>query len=213
MKRILLILAFIALASAFSVKPDYQGVQDTGSGGLINAGITIDCATNALSVSANANDTGSALANANVYLFYTNYGYQVIATGKTGTDGVSAINVAGTRNYLTSLFVLRVEAQGYQSEEIEFTYKKCFDAPPKNETKPPVINSTINSTTNTSTNTTVTPPPNVTENKSNVTQPPPVANVTQQPENKTQNNPPPAKPSSCLPAFLLISVLALCLKR
>lgn len=227
MKQMLFVLIVIAMSAAFSVRPDYLGVQDTGSGSLptIDIGISIDCATNGLSVSANANDSGEALDNANTYLFYTDYGYQALASGKTDANGISAITVNGKPNFLTGLFILRVDKQGYQSREIEFAYKKCFQAPPAGGTQG--NKSTVNVTTaNSSTNTTEVPLPkqNKTENISGTGTP--TTNGTQVPlieqnttgqapqQNRTQGGEAPTSkpPGSCLPAFLL-ALIALYSRR
>jgi hypothetical protein len=139
----LLIIALLAagMCMAFSVQPVHNAVKDTGGQNLptMNVGMTIDCDTKTLIVTARSNETGKPIAGAKAYLFYTNYAYQVIATGTTGEDGIGSMNVIGNRDYLTSLFILRTDHQQFRSREIEFTYQKCFEAPPDpqaNQTRP-----------------------------------------------------------------------------
>jgi len=147
-------------------------------------------------VDVRSNATDEPMIGANLYLFYTQYEYQLIATGKTGSDGIGTVNVIGNRDYLTRLFILRADKSGYQSREMEFTYKKCFDAPPKppadasNQTQP--ANNTQN-TTPPANNTSQTPPSNYTNNTVNQTdstQPIPPKN-----ETAGQNATPPANES------------------
>ena len=152
MKSILFALLIIGVCASFSVSPDYLGIKDTGGMNLspLEVNITIDCETKDLSVDVRSNATGEPMIGANLYLFYTQYEYQLIATGKTGSDGIGTVNVIGNRDYLTRMFILRADKSGYQSREMEFTYKKCFDAPPKPpanaSNQAPPANNTQNST-------------------------------------------------------------------
>jgi hypothetical protein len=203
MKAIIMAIALIGAAWSFSVQPDYGGVQDTGFEKLpaLNVGIRIDCDTNSLAVTVKGNDTNQPIEGATAYLFYTNYGYQPLSNGKTNGDGVAAVPVTGKKDFLTSMFVLRTDAAGYRSREIEFTYKKCLEPPPvekppakppANQTAPPIQNMT-----NTTQNVTKNDSGNSTAQVSNVT----VAVK----ENKTGNQtaaPAPQK-GTCLPGFLL----------
>jgi hypothetical protein len=207
---VLMILLAVGLAAAFSVRPDYMGVQDTGSGSSMDVGIMIDCDTNSLAVTAKSNGTGEPIPDASAYLFYTNYEYRMISSGKTNDNGLAAIAVTGKRDYLTSLFILRVDKQGFRSREIEFTYKKCFDAPQQgdggtpgqvnqNQTAPPEPNITKNVSVN------QTLPTNQTGNvTANATVPKPLpqnASVWDTANQTTGTGKPPAP---CMPGFLLI---------
>jgi hypothetical protein len=206
---VLMVLLALGLAAAFSVRPEYRGVQDTGSGSIsMDVGIMIDCDTNSLAVTVKSNDTGEPIPDASTYLFYTNYGYQALSSGKTNDAGVAAIPVTGKRDYLTSLFVLRVDKQGFRSREIEFTFKKCFEAPPQgngetpghgNQTTPPSQNITLNVSVN------QTLPANQTGNvTANATVPKPLPQNTSV-GNATNQTSSTGKPSApCLPGFLLI---------
>jgi len=210
-KHILLALLGIGLAMALSVRPNYLAVQDTGNDNLpaMDVGLTIDCDTNALGAEVRSNETGEPLPDASTYLFYTNYGYQAISTGKTGQDGVSAMAVTGKMNFLTALFIIRTDKPGFQSREIEFTYKKCFDAQPSdgnasqhaNATRPPQPNNTINAANKTATDGQDNAPPmdNTTDNAANNTN---TANNTQPKPSGGQPS-----PSPCAPGFLIGLIL------
>ncbi len=198
MRLLLIALLAVGMCMAFTVQPAYIAIKDTGGQNLpaMNVGISIDCDTKTLTVTATSNQTGEPVAGAKTYLFYTNYAYQAIASGQSGADGVAVMNVVGNMNYLTSMFILHAEQQQFRTREIEFTYEKCFQQPPA----PNVTNRTV---------------ANQTLNTSNATQP----QNTSQPANQTQKNgtpgttPPaqPPRPASsipCLPALLLFALLA-----
>jgi len=207
MRFFLMAILLFGFVMAFSVTPGYIETKDSGDPRLpkLNVGITLDCDDRIITVDVTSNETGDAVDDSLLYLFYTNYGYQLIANGKTGADGIGKMNVTGNRNYLTALFILKAEKSGYRSKEIEFTYQKCFEAPPENTTKnettvqndtgenqtknttPPVNTTTPNATANT------TPklPPNASNGTGNGAKP--IA-------------PPPQAP--CLPALVLVMLLA-----
>jgi len=221
MRFLLIALVIAGLALAFSVSPAFQATKDSGGGNLprLDVGLSVDCSSKALTVAVTSNETGDAVDGADVYLFYTDYEYQVIGRGKTGADGAGSISVIGNPNYLTALFILRVDKPAYRSKEIEFTYKKCFDAPPEPPTN--TTNSTPNGNATPPANTTQpnppannTPPTNATP-PANATPPEPPANGTPPANNGTGNGPgtnvPPAAPprAPCLPALLMPPLLIL----
>jgi hypothetical protein len=202
MRSVFIVLLLFGLSMAFTVHPNYIEIKDTGNANLdtMEVGITIDCDSKMLTVSARANDTNQPIANADIYLFYTDYGYQVIGSGETGADGTGTINVIGNMNYLTGLFILRVDNPQFRSREIEFTYEKCFeeqpppqdDTPPADDNPPPQQNDTPPDN-----QTVPEPPQNATDNQT-----PPEDNGTGHPI-----TPPPPSGSSCLPALLLPLIL------
>jgi len=142
---IFFILSLCAISMAFMADAKVIEVKDTGSESLpaLDVGIRIDCDTTDLTVSARTNGTGQPVPGAQMYLFYTDYGYQVIASGKGGDDGVGKIDVIGNMDFLTGLFILRVDASMHRSREIEFTYWDCGQEPPEEvippEAEPPEV--------------------------------------------------------------------------
>ncbi|MDD5172273.1 MAG: hypothetical protein PHF60_04530 [Candidatus ainarchaeum sp.] len=203
MRSLFIVLLLFGLSMAFTVHPNYIEIKDTGNENLdtMEVGITVDCDSKMLTVSARANDTDQPIANADIYLFYTDYGYQVIGTGETGADGTGTIDVIGNVNYLTGLFILRVDNPQFRSRETEFTYEKCFEEqqtppPPHNETPPADDNPPQQNETPPDNQTPPEPPPD------HQNQSPPGENGTGQPI-----TPPPPSGSSCLPAFLLPLIL------
>ena len=215
MKRIFIAILMIGLAAAFTVKPAYSGVHDTGNENLpaLDVGITVDCDSKLVSISVASNDTGEPLQGAKTYLFYTDYSYQALPNpGTTDAGGNSAIPVPGTIRFLNAMFILRVDKQGYQSREIEFTYQKCFEAPPKPPEPPPAQNGT--NTTNQTSNQTgpqnATEPGNATV-PANDTKPPvpprPPENTTGQPQPDGHGEP----GASACPAAAVLAILALSL--
>ena len=132
MKSLVIALLIVGLSAAFTVEPDYFGVKDTGDESLptMDVGITIDCESKGLIV--DVSSQGQPVEGATVYLFYTDYGYQALPnTGDTDASGVYEMEVTGSLEFLTALFILRVDEPGYQSREIEFAYEKCFQEPPE----------------------------------------------------------------------------------
>ncbi|MBN1170507.1 hypothetical protein JXA56_05790 [Candidatus Micrarchaeota archaeon] len=131
MKLFAVLLLIAGSVMAFAITPDYLGIHDTGSKSLptMDIEISIDCNNKDLTVT--VMEGGGAIQNAETTLFYTDYGYQPLPNrGKTDSEGKVTMNVPGTLNFLTGLFILRVDRQGYQSREIEFAYEKCFEEPP-----------------------------------------------------------------------------------
>ncbi len=121
--KIFILLMFVSLG--FAITPDIYGVQDTGSESLpvIDFNLSLDCGNKDLQVV-------TLLDGADLTMFYTDYGYQPLPNRmKTGIDGSAVMKVPGTLDFLTGLFILRIDKQGYQSREIEFTYEKCFEEP------------------------------------------------------------------------------------
>src|SRR5262249_31403937 len=102
----------------------------------LSIGITLDCDSKAATVTVLSNDTGEPVHGAKTYMFYTDYGYNALPNpGITGFDGVTVMQVPGNIRYLTAIFVLRTDMEGFQSREVESTYKDCF-APPQPQPQP-----------------------------------------------------------------------------
>lgn len=115
---------------AFTVAPDHFGIKDSGDMRLptMMVDLKIDCGTKALTV--NVSDGDGPVEGATVYLFYTDYGYQALPnSGKTDASGIYTMPVTGNLEFLTALFIVRVDHQAHQSREIEFAYEKCFEEP------------------------------------------------------------------------------------
>jgi len=213
MKRIFIALLIMGLTAAFTVNPAYTGVHDSGNENLpaLDVGITVDCDSKLAGINVASNDTGEPLQGAVAYLFYTDYSYQALPNpGTTDAQGNTAIPVPGTIRFLNALFILRVDKQGYQSREIEFTYKKCFDAPPKPPEPPPVQNGT--NTTNQTANQTqnATQPGNVTV-PANDTKPPVPPQTTENGTGQPQPDGHGEPGASACPAGALLAILALSL--
>ena len=166
MRSLVIALLLAGLCMAFSVKPDYLGIKDSGDERLGNmtVGISIDCDTKALTVDA-TDENEQPIENARTYLFYTDYTYQALPNpGTTDANGIVVMEIPGNIRFLTAMFILRVDHTNFQSKEIEFAYQKCFEPPPpepEEEMPPPPEEPPAN----------VTEPPNVTEN---ITTPPDV---------------------------------------
>lgn len=133
MRGILIALVLLGAAFAALVPADVRGTKDTGNASMpkMDVGIAIDCASKALIVTAKSNSTGEIVAGAQTYLFYTDYEYQLVGSGSTNASGIARISIMGNPDFLTALFILRLDKAGYQSRETEFTYKYCFEEPPE----------------------------------------------------------------------------------
>ncbi|MFH0884679.1 MAG: hypothetical protein V1861_03135 [Candidatus Micrarchaeota archaeon] len=215
MKHAFIVLLIVGLAAAFTVKPAYIEIHDTGNENLpaLNVDISIDCDTKNVHINVASNETGEPLEGAMTYLFYTDYTYQALPNpGKTDVDGNTAIPVPGTIRFLNAMFILRVDKQGYRSREIEFAYKKCFETPPK-PPEPPQTHNETNATNQTAPQN-VTPPANITP-PVNETKPPvpplPPENVTDKPQPDGRGEP---GASFCpVTTGLVILAASLALKR
>lgn len=206
-------------AMAFTVKPAYVGIKDTGGQSLesLDVGITIDCDTKDLTIDVLGNSTHQAVSGADITLFDTTYGYQALPNRvKTGSDGEAVMTVPGTLNFLTHMFILRVDAQNYRSREIEFYYQKCFEAPPVQPPTPPVQNGTNQTNQNTGqNNATQPPPPQNNTLPANQTQPGNQSGTANGSNNTNPNLPPSPSPSSgCpIPALGFVSIVLISLIR
>lgn len=131
----LIFLVLLGCSYALTIRPDYIDIKDTGDQSLpkMNVGLTIDCDTRQITVMASSNKTGEQIDGARIFLFNTQYGYDLVATGSTIEDGSGTIDVLGNINFLTAMLVLRVDQPSYQSRQIEFEFTKCFQVP-KNST-------------------------------------------------------------------------------
>ncbi len=201
-----IVLVLASLSMAFTVNPDYIGVQDTGSSSLptMDVDITIDCETKDLIVEATSDD--EPIEGASTVLFYTDYGYQPLPNpGKTGSDGSVTMSVPGTINFLTGLFILRVDHESYQSREIEFAYEKCFeDPPPEPEPEPePVVEEDPPEEMPSPEEPEETDPPEVTEPETNESTPENTTEPADVPEETEEST------AACPVGVLLLSMLAI----
>lgn len=131
MRAILFILLLAAASWASMVKPVQFDTHDTGSESLptLDVDMTIDCDSKDLFVSVSHGE--DPIEGASAVLFYTDYSYQPLpGGGNTDSAGSVTLSVPGTIDFLTALFILRVDKSGYRSREIEFAYEKCFEEPP-----------------------------------------------------------------------------------
>jgi len=204
---IALILA--SLSMAFTVSPDYIGVQDTGSKSLptMDVDISIDCETKDLIVTATSED--EPIDGASTVLFYTDYGYQPLPNpGKTGSDGSVTMTVPGTINFLTGLFILRVDHQEYQSREIEFAYEKCFeDPPPEPEPEPepdPIVEEDPTEEVAPPEEPEETTPPETTDPEINESEPEVIVDPIEETSDETEES-----TAACPVGILLLSMLAI----
>ena len=173
MKTIFLILMICGILFSGTTY-DYEfkplKIQETGDASLKSMNITGGLQCIPAYVLLTATDNGKPVYGAKAYLFYTEGGYKLRASGETDLDGKVALPMTGANSsYLTHLFVIRVDKIGeYKSKEMEFVFDECIKNPipqPKQNTTQntslPVqntssLNTTIGNTTiqNTSLNTT-----------------------------------------------------------
>jgi hypothetical protein len=182
MRLLIFALMLAGLSTAFNVTPDFLDVQYTGSESLpvMDIDLTIDCDTKDLIIDVKDSETEERITGMDTVLFYTDYGYQPLPTPKTtDSEGRVVMQVPGTLDFLTGLFILRVDKQGYRTIEIEFLYEKCFEpAPEQEEDEPEEETPPANDTPPV-----VMPPPNDTEpvNETPPLDTSPPANVTEEP--------------------------------
>lgn len=183
MRLFVIALLLAGLSMAFMAKPDYEDIQVTGSQNLpeMKVDLQVDCDSKEVLVALASGEDNEPVANGQIYLLYTDYAYQPGADGRTGADGVGRLVPMGKRDYLTDLFILRASHPQFRSTKIEFTYRRCFDAPPP---QPPQANTTPQDQTGST-----MPGTNATEPNGNASGGP---------------RPPPAAPAMpCLPALAL----------
>lgn len=207
MKKMFFILALISLCFAFTVTPDYENIKDTGKeNGSLDIDITIDCETTDTTLAVTDEQNGSPVYDAEAFLFYTDYGYHLVSSGKTNENGLLVMDVPGNINYLRALFILRVDKAGYNSREIEFTYEKCSyppeEEPPENETwEEPEENETYEEPPEVPENQTEEVPEEENGTYENQTEYVPEENATETEEE------PPGGLEACLPALIILGIL------
>ena len=96
--------------------------EDTGNLPSLKSDIFIDCKNPHIKVIV-MDENKKPIQNADVYLFYTNYGYNAIATGKTSNSGIYESDFVGNLDYLTALFILKIKKPGYNDQDNEFYYR------------------------------------------------------------------------------------------
>lgn len=130
MRLLSILVCLFVFSTVFSltITPLYIQVKETGNESLPsqNVSFKINCDTKTLLINSNSD---SGLPNPKAYLFNTNYGYSLFGTSQ-GQNGKVNLSASGNVNFLTALFILRVDSPGYRSKEIEFTFQKCFDGSP-----------------------------------------------------------------------------------
>lgn len=167
--------AAVSAASDLTYYVEITGTQETGQGRSLWHSVGYNCTEKMFYV--RMSDGPDALEDVSLYLFYTDYAYQLITTSKTGATGSAKLSMIGNEKLLNNLFVLRAEKSGYKDIEIEFTVNCSKAAPPnianatnnalngsaQNQSSP--YNATGNSTGNASSNlsqngTPIAPPSN-----------------------------------------------------
>ncbi|MGV8084931.1 MAG: hypothetical protein ACP5N9_01630 [Candidatus Bilamarchaeum sp.] len=188
-KNAFLLLIILGLVSAIVVTPDHQGVRNSGDSRLprLDVDFSVDCPTKTITTTVISED-GAPVQNANMYVFYTNYAYQPIASGRTNQNGMGQLNIVGNPNFLTSLFILHVESSAYQTKEIEFTYEKCFGTVSDEEINNPPPAPTLPAENNTSNNTQPVPTPLTPTNSTPLPQPNNTVNNNSNVTTPSQNN-------------------------
>jgi len=68
-------------------------------------------------------------SNANVFLGYYGQTFMTFYNGKSDENGTNIIKLPGNLSYMTSLFLLRVEKNGYQTMEVNFDAGECYGKP------------------------------------------------------------------------------------
>jgi hypothetical protein len=130
MRLLSILVCLFVFSSVFSltITPFYIQVKETGNESLPsqNVSFKINCDTKTLLINSNS---AYGIPNPKAYLFNTNYGYSLFGTSQ-GQNGKVNLSASGNVNFLTALFILRVDSPGYRSKEIEFTFQKCFDGSP-----------------------------------------------------------------------------------
>lgn len=150
MRLFSILVCLFAFSTVFSltITPFYIQVKETGNESLPSQDVSfkINCDTKTLLINSNS-DYG--VPNPKAYLFNTNYGYSLFGTNE-GQNGKVNLSASGNVNFLTALFILRVDSPGYRSKEIEFTFQKCFDGSPDEpdsvQTPPAVQEPVVDST-------------------------------------------------------------------
>ncbi|MBI5224011.1 hypothetical protein HY990_06345 [Candidatus Micrarchaeota archaeon] len=124
------LVAFTQTSFARIVTPEYNQVKETGSESLpsLDPAMRIECDDKNIMTVVSDFRSNLPVANAQAYLFNTNYGYNFLYRNSTDESGRVSIHALGNLNFLTALFIMRIDAPGYRTKEIEFTFSRCFDS-------------------------------------------------------------------------------------
>ncbi|VVC01264.1 Uncharacterised protein [uncultured archaeon] len=154
----MLLLALLFASALFSAYPtqyiDVVGSKETGTGNSIWPEIRYNCSQKTFHSTLYGGP--DPLANANAYLFYLDYSYQLIATDKSDANGSADFGIVGKDTLLKKVFVLRVEKTGYKTLEVQFAINcsKTYPVQPPAQNIQNVSNSSTNNTINITANST-----------------------------------------------------------
>lgn len=121
--------AAVSAASDLTYYVEITGTEETGQGRSLWHSVGYNCTEKMFY--ARMSDGPDALDDVSLYLFYTDYAYQLITTSRTDATGSARLSMIGNEKFLNNLFVLRAEKSGYKDVEIEFTVNCSKVAPPQ----------------------------------------------------------------------------------
>ena len=103
--------------------------------------LTMDCVTDTMTVY--VKEDGEPVTGAVVRLIYVDYSVPLLASGPTTAEGKFTYKLVGERDFMTGLFLVVVEKEGYKNKEAHFDIARCIGVeeeippPPPPEEEPP----------------------------------------------------------------------------
>ncbi len=88
--------------------------------------ITMDCEEELMTIYVKSD--GEPVTGAMVRLIYIDYSVPLLAAGPTDVDGKFTYKLIGERDFMTGLFLVVVEKEGYKNKEAHFDIARCIGA-------------------------------------------------------------------------------------
>lgn len=87
--------------------------------------VTMDCDSNIINIYITEDE--EPVVGAVVRLMYIDYSTPLLAAGPTDTSGKFSYTLVGERDFMTGLFLVVVEKEGYNNKEAHFDIRRCLD--------------------------------------------------------------------------------------
>lgn len=87
--------------------------------------VTMDCEENVITVYIKQDD--KPVTGAVVRILYVDYSVPLLASGPTDIEGKLTYKLVGERNFMTGIFLVIVEKEGYRNKEAHFDIAQCIE--------------------------------------------------------------------------------------
>jgi len=127
MRFLLLLLLILSVAAAVETP---LTIYEQRSLGVVyeedfdDMAITMDCDESVITI--HIRSDGKPITGAVARLIYVDYSVPLLAAGPTDVEGRFVYKLVGERDFMTGLFLVVVEKEGYKNKEAHFDIHKCI---------------------------------------------------------------------------------------